>query len=103
MAVRAKSAYLIDMSELGMFQPGRVPSEYNRADPGTKHPKSVPAQDWFRALLNLQYPTTDPDGKFWRKRVWTVKNRRDAWLATNGPAPLPSALRGDGEGDHDPS
>jgi len=75
-ALYAKAGYLRDLHDKGMFHAGRVASEYNRADAGTKVPASSVCQTWWRGSLGLQ-----------ESLAANRAARELAWRATNGQAP----------------
>jgi len=63
-----RNGYLKDMMDLKMYKVGHVPTDINKADMGTKTPKSEYQQRVWRSLAGLQLPRTAELAA--RKEAW---------------------------------
>ena len=92
-AIDTRLGYLHDLHENQLFKCNHVESAYNRSDLGTKCPRTVEEQDWWRSSVNLQLPLNYSD----------AETRKKCWLATHGTAPDPKVLKGNPADDQDSS
>ena len=83
-AVNSKAGFLYDMYDLGVYQADHVDSDLNKSDGGTKKPKSVGMQKYWRSQVNLQLPFNAEEAE-----------RRAAYMQTNGPPPSKGVLNGE--------
>ena len=83
-AVNSKAGFLYDMYDLGVYKADHVDSDLNKSDGGTKKPKSVGMQKYWRSQVNLQLPFNAEEAE-----------RRAAYMQTNGPPPSKGVLNGE--------